>query len=238
MIEIPIYISIIDVLLTSVSLYFLYYFFKGSYSATIMKGLVLVVLIFIVSIQLRLQTLSWILSRFFSDFPVIIAILFHQEIRHFFSNMGRTHQSLHNSDKFSLELAHVLKTLSNSGIGALIVIEGQMRLNDIINSGVSLNARFSAELIHTIFSPNTPLHDGAVIIRDEHIVAARVFIPTTITHGFTGTRHSAGIFISTERDCISFMVSEETGAISYAQKGILTPIPDMLVEEVVNEVLA
>ncbi|MGL4561131.1 MAG: diadenylate cyclase, partial [Brevinema sp.] len=136
-------------------------------------------------------------------------------------------------------LSQSLLILSNQKTGALIVIEGTIKLNEFIKNGIVLDAKYSQELIETIFNKNTVLHDGAVIIRKEKIMAAHVFLPAIFSsEQINGTRHAAGLAISQERDCIALMVSEETGTISYAQDGIITSIPNNYIEEVLREILA
>ncbi len=228
---------IIDVLCTSILIYAAYYFFKGTHTATIVKGLAFAIAVYIISVVAKLNTITWIFLRFFNDLPIIIAIIFHQEIRQFFSNIGRNHQQTHNSQFFSHQLATALIELSNQHTGALILIERNMLLNDLISNAVILDARFSVELIHSIFYKGTPLHDGAVIIRDEHILASKVLLPAVFSSASTGTRHGVAISISKERDCVAFIVSEETGIISYAKDGILTAIPNMILEDIIHETI-
>ena len=228
---------IIDILCTSMLIYATYYFFKGTHTETIVKGLVFAIAVYLISIFAKLNTITWIFLKFFNELPIIIAIIFHQEIRQFFSNIGRNHQQTHNSQFFSHQLATALIELSNQNIGALILIERNMLLNDLISNAVILDARFSVELIHSIFYKGTPLHDGAVIIRDEHILASKVLLPAVFSSASTGTRHGVAISISKERDCIAFVVSEETGIISYAKDGILTAIPNMILEDIIHETI-
>lgn len=235
--DIPIFITILDITLTSILLYLIYYLFRRTHTATIVKGLLIAMIIYILSSVMRLQTLNWIFVRFFNDFPIIVAILFQQEIRHFFSNIGRNYQAQQKSKNFSYHLAQALSDLSKNKTGALIIIEENMKLNDLLLSGIILNSHFSTHLLQTIFYSGTPLHDGAVIIRNEQIIAAHVFIPTASSSNTIGTRHNAGTFITSERDCIAFIVSEETGSISYAKNGTLISIPNHLVKESVNEIL-
>ena len=228
---------IIDILCTSILMYTAYYFFKGTHTATIVKGLLFAIIVYSISLVAKLNTITWIFLRVFNDLPIILSIIFHQEIRQFFSNIGRNHQQTHNSQLFSHQLATTLVELSNQHTGALILIERNMLLNDLISNAIILDARFTPELIYSIFYKGTPLHDGAVIIRNEHILAAKVLLPAVFSSASTGTRHGVAISISKERDCISFVVSEETGIISYAKDGILTAIPNMILEDIIHEVI-
>jgi len=227
-----------DIILTSIILYILYYFFRGTYSATIVKGLFISMCIYFLAETLKLTTLSWIFKRFLTDLPIIMAILFQQEFRRFLSNIGRTHNQTPLSRSFTKELSITLANLSTNTTGALIIIEGNMKLEEFISNGVELDAKFSESLVHTIFHQGTHLHDGAIIIRNERIIAAQVFLPTVFSKNSTGTRHEAGITVTQERDCISLIVSEETSSISYAKNGVLTIIPYDSIEEVLIEILA
>lgn len=229
--------SIIDITLTSILIYTIYYFFRGTYTAAIAKGIILVIVAYIISSITGLNTINWIFLRFLNDFPLIVVVIFHQEIRQFFSNIGRPHYKNLNSSKFTDNLINSLKTLSENNIGALIILEGTMKLNDIINSGIIIDSRFTPELIHSIFCHGSPLHDGAVVVRDEKIFATKVFIPTAFHSTSIGTRHNAALSISKERDCTVYVVSEETGGISYARDGILTPIPNIIIEEIIYETI-
>ncbi|MGL4388726.1 MAG: diadenylate cyclase CdaA [Brevinema sp.] len=238
------YIEIIantlDILISSIIIYLIYYFSKGTYTGTIVKGMLLAISLYLGAKIFNLKTISWIFESFFGDLTLILVILFHQEIRRFLSNIGRNFYTEKAHKEFILMLVQNLLTLSKQEVGALIVIERSIKLDEFIKTGVILNAQYSAELIETIFNKNSSLHDGAVIIRKERIMAAHVFFPSIVTSNnqINGTRHAAALSISNERDCIAFIVSEETGSISYALKGVLTSIPNPYVEEVLREILA
>ncbi|MGL4676434.1 MAG: diadenylate cyclase [Brevinema sp.] len=229
---------IFDVLLTSVLIYVLYYFFRGTRTASIVKGILFLITFYIVAQFLKLYTIIWIFTKFFNEFSIIMVVIFHQEIRQFFSNLGKKSYRFNASHSFSSLLSESLLKLSEQNLGALIVVERTMKLNDLLQTGVMVDARFGVELIMTIFYKSTLLHDGAVIIRNEKILAAKVLLPVVFHSSSVGARHGTAVSISEERDCIVFVVSEETGTISYAQGGILTPIPTVVLEEVVHEIVS
>lgn len=229
---------LLDILVTSICVYGLYYYFRDTRTATIAKGFVLIIFLYILAIGLELNTMLWILTRFFNEFPIILAIIFHTEIRQFFSNIGQDRRDVHHSERFSTLLSQSLKLLSEQNLGALIIIERNMKLNDIMQTGVVLDARFSVELMMSIFYKSTLLHDGAVVIRNEHVYAAKVLLPVAFHSPMSGARHGTAVSISEERDCIVFVVSEETGTISYAKGGVLTPIPELVLEDIVYEIVS
>lgn len=235
---IELFINILDILVTSVFIYFIYSFFKGTYTGTVIKGMLLGVVLYIILRISHLQTITWIFERFFSELPIIFAILFQQEIKRFLSNLGRQYNKTKTTQEFIAHLSKTLEALSETQTGALIILEGNMKLNEFAVNGVILNAEYSKELIETIFHKGTLLHDGAVIIRKERIIAAHVFLPAVFSDQANGTRHAAGVAVSQDHDCIAFIVSEETGSVSYAQSGILHCIDDTNIEEVLCGLLA
>ncbi|MGL4394118.1 MAG: diadenylate cyclase [Brevinema sp.] len=229
----------LDVLIISMLFYVVYYFSRGTYTGTIVKGLFLAVLLYLGARFSNLRTVVWLFERFFSNITLILVILFHQEIRKSLSNIGRTFYKEKAHKSFITMLAENLFSFSEQKTGALIIIERSMNLNEFVKNGVRLNAEYSVELMDTIFNKNTVLHDGAVIIRKEKILAAHVFLPTiSQSDQVNGTRHAAALSISHDRDCLVFIVSEETGSVSYARGGIISPIPNEVIEEVLNEILA
>ncbi len=228
----------LDIFFTSIFVYAFYYSFRGTRSETIAKGIIFIIIAYVFARMLNLSTIVWFFTKFFNEFPIMVVVIFHQEIRQFFSSLGQNRRSAESSESFSHVLAMSLQELSEQQLGALIVIERNVKLNDLLRNGVILDARFTKELIMTIFYKSTVLHDGAVIIRNEHIFAAKVLFPVEFHSSVTGARHGTAISVTTERDCIAFIVSEETGTISYAKGGVLTPIPTVVLEEVVHEVIS
>ncbi|MGL4366825.1 MAG: diadenylate cyclase CdaA [Brevinemataceae bacterium] len=236
--ESSIFTTFLDIFITGCFIYTLYYFLRGTYTASIIKGLIVAIFVFLLLEMFNLRTLSWIFRRFFNDLPITLAIIFQKEIRRFLSTLGRNRHSVPLKNQFISQVALSLKKLAKDKIGGLIIIEGQLSLSDIMEFGVPLHADFSPALIQSIFYPGTMLHDGAVVIQNEKIIAAQVFLPTTFANNATGTRHAAGTAITQDRDCVSLIVSEETGSISYAKQGILVPITTENIEEVLLEILA
>jgi diadenylate cyclase len=174
---------------------------------------------------------EFILSNTFQVGLIALVIVFQPEIRKALEYLGRTSFSLSNLEKTNetsreiiKEITSAITSLSRQKIGALIIFEKQIGLNDIVESGTILNANISSGLLINIFIPNTPLHDGAVIIKDYTIKAAGCFLPLTENNLLSkdiGTRHRAAIGMTERSDSIALIVSEETGYISYAVEGRL-----------------
>ena len=185
--------------------------------------------VWMVSSFFELQTLRWLTENLFSVGVLVIFIIFQPELRRALEQLGRgrffgrinpgQEQMV---TKMLSELVKAVSHLSKRRIGALIVIERQTGLNDYIETGIELEAQPSSELLTNIFLPNTPLHDGAVIIRKNRIMAASCYLPLSENPFISkdlGTRHRAGIGMSEVSDAISVIVSEETGNISLALHG-------------------
>ncbi len=222
----------LDVLIVSALVYYLIMLAKGTRAWQVLWGLVVFVFFLLVSQWLGLQTLNWIIRQMFFLSPVAIVILFLPELRHALEEVGRIgfwgrgFVGLASEDVSDLvgEIVRAAGILSNRRAGALIVIERETGLVDIIDTGTALNAVVSAELLGTIFYPGSPLHDGAVIIRGNRIAAAGCTLPLSDSPhiGTTiHTRHKAALGISEQSDATVVVVSEETGIISVAFNGKL-----------------
>lgn len=215
-----------------------YYFFYKSYmlirdmrAKSLLKGIVLLILLIPISDIFELFMISYILENTFEVGIIALVIVFQPEIRRALEYLGRSSFSLSNLDKSTQSSETVIKeivtatsSLARQKIGALIIFEQNVGLNDIIDSGTKLNANISSGLLINIFIPNTPLHDGAVIIKDFSILAAGCFLPLTDNNLLSkdiGTRHRAAIGMTERSDSIAIVVSEETGYISYAVDGRL-----------------
>ncbi len=224
----------IDILIIAYIIYKVATFFKNTRSVQVLKGIV----ILIVSLQLseifKLNTVNYILKNAIQVGFIAVIILFQPELRSALSKMGRSKVSLFNFDE-DLEKAQTLSTikaisqsakiLSEKKIGALIVIERNTKIMDIVRTGIMLDSVVSCELLNNIFYPKAPLHDGAVVISNNKVKAAGCFLPLSQNDTLDselGTRHRAGLGISETSDCIVVIVSEETGKISLACDGGLT----------------
>ena len=188
-----------------------------------------------VSDILQLNALNWLLQQIISMGLLVLVIMFQPELRRGLEQLGRSNWSRHmftsarkqrlrDVDNLVQEVVRSLNNMSRKRIGALIVFERHTGLADVIDSGTVIDGEISAPLIENIFEPNTPLHDGAVIVRGERIVAAACILQLTDDHSLSrelGTRHRAALGVSEESDAVVVVVSEETGQISVAVNGVL-----------------
>ena len=185
-----------------------------------------------VSDLLGLTALNWVLLNVVNNGAVVLVILFQPELRKALEQIGKgalrtasPGADLEENEAVVREITNCLLTLSRRRVGALIVIEQQIGLKDITETGTSLNSQISAALLENIFEPNTPLHDGAVVIRGTRILAAACILSLSEGKGISrelGTRHRAAIGMTEATDAVTLIVSEETGLISMARAGRLT----------------
>ena len=228
-------IFILDILIVG---YIAYKFIKSARSSRVwqlLKGIVLIVLITILSGIFELRILNWFLTIFTTYGVIALIVIFQPELRRVLEQLGTNkftkffgiglEKSLETKTKEDIyKVAIAAKELSNNKVGGLIVIERDIQLDDIMDTGVKIDAEVSPQLLVNLFVPNTPLHDGAVIISKNKIAAAACILPLSddkqISKGL-GTRHRAAIGISRETDAIAIVVSEETSKISIAKDGNL-----------------
>ncbi|MCS6775259.1 MAG: diadenylate cyclase CdaA [Chloroherpetonaceae bacterium] len=225
------WLGLLDILVVSYLVYRLLLLARGSRALQILGGLGTLLLALFVSDRLHLYTLNWLLRQIVPLGPVAIVILFYPELRHALEEFGprfwQRGLSLLNREDLSEMLEAVVNAvsvLSARRIGALIVFERQTGLDEVIATGIPLDAAVSAELLETIFYKGTPLHDGAVIIRNGRIVAAACILPLTDRpriEAAVHTRHKAALGMSENSDAIVVVVSEETGTVSLAIEGKL-----------------
>lgn len=226
--------DIIDILIVAYIFYKIYVFAKDSRAGQVLNGLLILLIFTKLSEVFKLHSLSWLFYNALTVGPLAVLIIFQPELRAGLEHIGRSKLNplsktgLHNEDllrKNINEISDAIYYLAKDKIGALIIMERQTKLGEIINTGTILNSEISSQLLINIFIPNTPLHDGAVIIREDLIKGASCFLPLTERKDISkelGTRHRAGIGVSEVSDCISIMVSEETGKVSIAMNGNLT----------------
>lgn len=237
-------IDILDVVLMAVIIYQLLKFFKHTKAMHVLKGVALLIIALAVAAWIGLPTVTWILSSVFTSGILVIVVIFQPELRRAFENLGRGHfnetEEKVNTDDIISEIVTVSDHLSRRRVGALMVFEQKSDLKDIIATGTVLDAKISAGLIENVFEPNTPLHDGAMILKGNKIVAAGCFLPLSENNSIEktlGTRHRAALGMSERSDAVVIVVSEETGVISAARNGTLRRYLDLealrdLLEEV------
>lgn len=239
--------NILDVLLVAFIIYHTIRLLRETRAVQLIKGIVILAVVYGVVTILKMQATGFIMAKLF-DFTVIgLLILFQPEIRHALESVGRSklsalplffskgNEELERRDRICSSINSICiacADMSREKIGALIVFERETMLGDLIKSATPIDAIVSCELIGNIFFPNSPLHDGAALIRDGRVVAAGCILPMTQQTALSsslGTRHRASIGMSEQSDAIVVVVSEETGIISYAYKGNLTR--DVSIEE-------
>lgn len=226
----------VDILIVTYILYRLFMLIRGSRAWRIVLGIAGFVLLLFVSGKLELFALNWLLDKATILGPVALVILFLPELRQAIEGLGRLRfGKLEITPKFSSsnlkteartveELVAAVTELATESTGALIVIERGAPLDEIANNGVIVNARVSAPLIGSIFYEGNPLHDGAVVIRGDMIVAAACRLPLSDSNRLSQNvhmRHRAGLGVTEQLDCIAIIVSEERATISYAKEGRL-----------------
>lgn len=227
------YLDIIDIIIVSYVFYRLILLIRGTRAEQLIKGLVILLLAMIVSDKIGLNTLNWILEKVMTVGLIAIPIVFQPELRRALEQLGRgkIFKSSHwnwdprEFDRFLEELTKAVPALVKKRIGALIIIERDTGLKDWVETGIAVEGLVTAELLINIFFPRSPLHDGAVIIRGNQIVAAGCYLPLTddpYLNKELGARHRAGLGITEQSDAVAVIVSEETGIVSVAQNGILT----------------
>lgn len=218
---------ILDVSVVAVVIYFLFSMLKGSRSISILLGLTIMSLFFLLSKALNLLTVGWILDRFFTIFLVSIPIIFQQELRMALERLGNTSFLAGEKnvalDAMISEIVESCVYLANHKEGALIVIRHGIPLKEYIETGSRLDALVSKELLISIFHGKGPLHDGAVIIENNRVTAAACILPTSFDNKEKsyGTRHKAAIGLTDHTDASVIVVSEERGTISLAKNGRL-----------------
>ena len=225
---IPRITDIIDILIVAYLLYRLILLLKKAGGFQILIGIVAALIIYFTASILNLNMVSSILKVFKDYWVIVFIILFQQEIRNLFARLAQSHnlKSLFRDAKKSVfsPLLNAVSIMSFRKIGALIVIENSRKLNDFIESGEIIDAQVSVKLLLTIFNNKTILHDGAVVIRNNRILAVKVVLPLSENVEYVqklGTRHLAAVGITEGTDAFVIVVSEETGRISVARNGEL-----------------
>ena len=221
--------DILDILVVAFFFYRMYLLVRDTRATALLKGLVFLGLITVVAGWLQLHVVSWILDKLMTVLIVALPVVFQPELRRALEQIGRGKFYISSRVMNELELDSVINhvveataVMAKNKIGALIVFERMVGLDDRIDTGIRIEGLVSKELLGNIFIVNTPLHDGAVIIRENRIMAAGCLLPLTRDRSLSselGTRHRAAIGMSEQADCIIVVVSEETGIVSYAYGG-------------------
>ena len=231
------FIDIIDIILVTVLLFYLYKLLRGTVAINIFLGIVIIYLIWKLTDVLNMNVLSNLLGKFISVGFFALIVVFQQEIRKFLLLLGSTNfatkknilkyfKFLNNTNEIiSLDIKTLIlscEKMSSEKTGAIIVIERENNLEFLKNTGDKTKIRITSQILETIFFKNSPLHDGAVIIKDNSIIATRIVLPVSESESIPknfGLRHKAGIGISEKTDSIVLVISEQTGKVSYIKDG-------------------
>ena len=220
--------DIVDILIVAVAIYAIIKGFRKTRAAQLIKGIGIFLVVTYLADWLQLNMISFVLGNVLQIGLIALVIIFQPELRRALEHVGRSKFSHWFSDEKSdnsdlvTEICRASENMSKTKTGALIVFEKDTTLDDLLTGGTLINADVSSELVENIFVHNTPLHDGAVVIRGGKIYKAACVLPLSSNRDLSkecGTRHRAGLGISEQSDCVSLVVSEETGKISVMHKG-------------------
>ena len=223
--------NLADIALVFVIVYAVLKLVRGTRAAPMVAGITVFALLYLLAVKQDLATLEFVLRGGLLYIGVAIIVLFQAEIRQALTSfgnrirfplMGRRNMKSQLGEGVYDEIVLAASSLASTKTGALIVIERNVGLKNVIDGGVGLDAELSYDLLVTIFNPATPLHDGAVIVREHRIAAAACFLPLTLNPLLSkdlGTRHRAAIGITEDTDAVAIVVSEETGLISFVKNG-------------------
>ena len=224
-------LDFLDIFIVAIILYKSYQSINDTRAITLIKGLMVIISLTIICGWLNLHVMTWLLQKSSDWLLIALPILFQPELRRALEHIGQGQffsQATHLDKKIAVsvvdEIVKTAKKLSQTKTGALMVIEREMKLNDISYTGIHIDGIISSEFLLNVFIVNTPLHDGAAIIRGDRLISAACVLPLTEnTHLSTelGTRHRAAIGLSEQCDALIIVVSEETGTISVAEGGRL-----------------
>jgi diadenylate cyclase len=218
---------VFEIALLTAFIYYMFLLFRGTRGAAVLTGFIIVLLVIVGLTQLfQLDVISWILGRFFTFLAIAVLVIFQPEWRRALAEVGS--RQLFSSPRQRGEMIDVLvetaRSLSQKRCGGLMAVEREIGFRGVSETGVPIGAKATPELLTTIFFPNTPLHDGGVVLRGDQIVAAACVFPLTQRQGLsasTGMRHRAAMGLTEDSDAVVVVVSEETGEISVAHRGHL-----------------
>ena len=225
--------DVVDIAFLSYVIYRALRIMQGTRAFQSLLGLVFVLLLYALSARMALYTLNWMLEKFFVSIVLAVIILFQDDIRHGLARAGgRFFRSgpVRGSTSMLEDMVRACFSLASRRMGALIAIQRAASLDEYVDPAQRLDAVVSQELLLSIFHPTSPLHDGAVVVQEGRLAAAKVFLPLSLSKDvsrFFGTRHRAALGLTEETDAVVLIVSEERGTVSIAMSGALTAVSDM-----------
>lgn len=215
----------LEVFLLWAGFYLVFLLLKGTIAEQVLKGLIIVSVIVVITKSMNLFIINWMLTRLLAISVIAFIIIFQPEIRRGLARIGRFGVFSEETTEVLGEVAKAATILSKKRVGALIALEREIGLRRYVESGVTIDSIVTSELVNTIFTPNTPLHDGGIIVSEQRIEAAACLFPLTQNPNVPktmGTRHRAALGLSEETDAVIVVVSEQTGEISVAAAGRIT----------------
>jgi diadenylate cyclase len=223
------WLSVIDILLVALFIYWLLFLIQGTQAVQLLRGVIIIVLLSVLVTSIfQLTAFSWLIRNSIPALLVAIPVIFQPELRRALERLGRTGFPINRPPPRAIieqtidQICEASQQLSENRHGALIVLERETGLQEHIDTGVKVDALVTSELLLTLFFPNTALHDGAVIVREDRVIAAACVLPLTenfMADRQLGLRHRAAIGITEQSDAIAIVVSEETGTISISRTG-------------------
>lgn len=241
-------VDLLDIAIIAFAIYKILKFIQETRAVQLLKGLIVLLVATVLSDILKLYTINWLLDGLLKIGAIALIVVFQPEIRRGLQYLGGgrlfsrifTETDLENTDTIVENMMYALRYFSRNKVGALIILERNTVLGDVIESGTKLNSEITKELLMNIFYSGAPLHDGAAIIRGDRIAAAGCVLPLTSNNNLSselGTRHRAGIGVTEISDAIAVIVSEETGAMSVATNGNISRFMDATsMEKVIRSV--
>ncbi len=233
--------NVLEIMLIAVMIYYIIIWFRDTRAMTLLKGIFVVFIFVFFAYVLQMSTILWLFQNLISVLIIAICVIFQPELRRALEQLGRKNffasifdirlatavdkTARQNQEKINNEIVRACLEMSKVKTGALIVLEQRTRLSEYERTGILLDSVLSSQLLINIFEKNTPLHDGAVFVNEDRIVAATCYLPLSDNMALSkelGTRHRAGVGISEVSDAVTLIVSEETGAISIAHNGALS----------------
>ncbi|MBQ3855045.1 MAG: diadenylate cyclase CdaA [Anaerovibrio sp.] len=221
--------DLVDVLIVAIIFYKVYEMLKDTRAITLVKGLVVLMIVTMIASVMELHVISWLLQKTVTLLFVALPIVFQPELRRALERLGQgkflgmdNRLNMEEANSLVNEIDKAVFNMADKKIGALLVVEKNVGLNEIIDTGIKIDALVTSEFLMNVFIPNTPLHDGAAIIRGKRLVAAGCYLPLTDDRTLgteLGTRHRSAIGLSEQCDAVIIIVSEETGVVSIAENG-------------------
>ncbi|MBR1697725.1 MAG: diadenylate cyclase CdaA [Anaerovibrio sp.] len=221
--------DVVDILIVAVILYKVYEMLQDTRAITLVKGLIVLMIVTLLAGFLELHVISWLLQKTVTLLFVALPIVFQPELRRALERLGQgrflgldQYLDVEEANSLTNEIDKAVFNMADKKIGALLVIEKNVGINEIIDTGIKIEGLITTEFLLNVFIPNTPLHDGAAVIRGKRLVAAGCYLPLTENRSLSselGTRHRAAIGLSEQCDAVIIIVSEETGVVSVAENG-------------------